>query len=82
MISNIIRIAATAWAYQLLGEQRGQKIAHDTAGWAMMPIALVLIWIELKLMNWLVVEEAVDDKLIIPTTYSAPTRPAKKLKGG
>lgn len=82
LISNIIRIAATAWAYQLLGEQRGQKLAHDISGWAMMPIALVLIWIELKLMSWLIVEENVDGKLIIPTTYSAPTRPAKKQKGG
>lgn len=81
LISNIIRIAGTAWAYQLLGETRGQKIAHDTAGWAMMPIALALIWIELKIMNWLVVEEVVEEKLVIPTTYSAPTRPPKKLKG-
>jgi exosortase len=81
LISNIIRIAGTAWAYQLLGETRGQKIAHDTAGWAMMPIALALIWIELKVMNWLVVEEVVEEKLVIPTTYSAPTRPPKKLKG-
>ena len=79
LIANIIRIAATAWAYQLLGETRGQKVAHDTAGWAMMPIALGLIYIELKLMNWLVVEESVDEKLIIPTTFSAPTRaPVKK----
>jgi exosortase len=82
LVSNIIRIAATAWAYQLLGEERGQKIAHDTAGWAMMPIGLALIWIELKVMSWLIVEESVDGKLIIPTTYSAPTRPAKKTKGG
>ena len=81
LVSNIIRIAVTAWAYQLLGAQRGEKLAHDTAGWAMMPIALALIWIELKLMNWLVVEETVDSKLVIPTSYSAPTRPAKKPKG-
>ena len=48
----------------------------------MMPIALALIWIELKVMNWLVVEEAVSEKLIIPTSYGAPTRPPKKTKGG
>jgi exosortase len=81
LISNIIRIAVTAWAYQLLGEVRGEKLAHDTAGWAMMPIGLALIAIELKLMSWLIVEESVADKLIIPTSYSAPTRPAKKPKG-
>jgi exosortase len=79
LITNILRIAVTAWAYQILGETRGQKVAHDTAGWAMMPVALVLIWLEIKLMNWLIVEETVDDKLIIPTTFSAPTRaPMKK----
>ena len=79
LITNILRIAVTAWAYQILGETRGQKVAHDTAGWAMMPVALALIWLEIKLMNWLIVEETVDDKLIIPTTFSAPTRaPLKK----
>jgi exosortase len=78
LISNILRIVLTAWAYHKIGPEgvvlphgldpKGVwtvgKLSHDTAGWAMMPIALVLVWIELRLMAWLIVEE--DDRAINP----------------
>jgi exosortase len=57
LVANILRIAATAWTYHLLGAERGEKLAHDAAGWLMMPIALVLILAEMKLLSWLIVEE-------------------------
>jgi exosortase len=61
IISNILRITATAIAYHYLGEELGEKIAHNAAGWAMMPIGLVLVWIELTIMGWLFIEvEEVD----------------------
>ncbi|HEU5116733.1 MAG TPA: exosortase/archaeosortase family protein [Isosphaeraceae bacterium] len=81
LIANIIRIAATAWAYYLLGAQFGEKIAHDTAGWAMMPIALALIWLEMRLFNWLVVEESLvttKQMILVPTTASGPRVVKKK----
>ena len=33
LVANILRIAATAWAYHFLGPKFGDKIAHDAAGW-------------------------------------------------
>jgi exosortase/archaeosortase family protein len=79
LISNILRITATAWAYHLLGAKQGEKIAHDTAGWAMMPIALALCWVELKILSWLIIEdEAAPQGLYLPPTA---TRAAPK-KGG
>lgn len=56
IISNILRIAGTAWCYQQFGHELGEKYAHDWAGYAMMPIALGLVLIELQIMSWLVVE--------------------------
>jgi exosortase len=81
LISNIIRIAATAWAYHLLGAKIGEQIAHNTAGWLMMPIALALCWLELKLLSWIFVEEDQGPRtLYIPAT---PARPVpKKAKPG
>jgi exosortase/archaeosortase family protein len=81
LISNIIRIAATAWAYHLFGAKIGEQIAHNTAGWLMMPIALALCWLELKLLSWLIVEEEQAPRtLYIPPT---PARPiVKKAKPG
>jgi exosortase len=61
LVSNILRIAATAVCYHQLGEKAGDKIAHDLAGYAMMPVALLLVWLELSLMSWLVLEEDVEE---------------------
>jgi exosortase len=74
LISNVLRIVITAWAYHRIGpggavlpgwlDPKGAwtvgKLSHDTAGWAMMPLALALVWAELRLMAWLIVEE--DDR--------------------
>ena len=55
LVSNILRIAATALCYYWLGAKTGEKLAHDLGGWAMMPVALGLVWLELRLWAWLVV---------------------------
>jgi exosortase len=54
--SNVLRIAATAWCYYRFGAEVGSKYAHDAAGWLMMPTAMLLVWMELSIMSWLVVE--------------------------
>ena len=54
--SNVLRIAATAWCYYKFGAVVGSKYAHDAAGWLMMPTAMLLVWLELSIMSWLVVE--------------------------
>ena len=57
LISNILRITATAWCYHLFGAEVGGHFAHDAAGWLMMPLALVLVGLELALLSWLIVAE-------------------------
>lgn len=60
LVSNILRITATAWAYHLFGSGVGGHYAHDAAGWLMMPVALVLVALELGLLSWLIVKQTVD----------------------
>lgn len=55
LISNILRITATAWCYHLFGAKVGGHFAHDAAGWMMMPMALALVALELGLLSWLIV---------------------------
>jgi exosortase len=55
LISNILRITATAWCYSLLGADKGAHFAHDAAGWLMMPMALLLVSLELALLSWMIV---------------------------
>jgi len=78
LVANILRIAATAWAYHLFGAKFGDRIAHDTAGWLMMPIALGLVWVELKLLSWLVVEDDSAGRPMVLLPVSPAPRPIKK----
>ena len=58
MASNVLRITATAWCYERFGAEAGRRVAHDLAGWLMMPTALVLVGLELLILAWLFVEES------------------------
>jgi exosortase len=70
MVSNMIRIVATGWCYYYIRGQRAQEWAHDISGWLMMPLALVLVGLELCILSWLVPEmtqeETEDSKAFIP----------------
>lgn len=50
---NVIRITSTA-LISLAGYQKlSNLIFHDLAGWLMMPAAMVSLWLEIKLLDWL-----------------------------
>ena len=61
LISNIIRIAFTAVVYRYYDREVHQ--IHDWAGLAMMVLALGFVALELKIMEWLVIE---DDVVEVP----------------
>jgi exosortase len=51
IVVNVLRITATGVAYEYGEEHLAELIFHDLAGWLMMPVALLLIWIELQLLE-------------------------------
>lgn len=53
LICNIGRIVATALAYHYLGEQTADLVFHDLSGWLMMPAAMLLLLLVLKVLDWL-----------------------------
>ena len=61
LLSNVLRISATAWCYHLFGAKVGSQYAHDAAGWLMMPTAMTLVALELWIVSRLVVEEEEED---------------------
>lgn len=75
LVSNILRITATAWCYHLFGEKIGNKVAHDTAGFMMMPLALLMVWLEIKILSWLVVEEQIDHRGAMRMTLQPAVAP-------
>lgn len=56
LICNVVRIVATAVAHQSLGRATADLVFHDLSGWLMMPLAMLLLFLELKLLDCLFVE--------------------------
>ncbi len=51
---NVVRITVTGLVYHAGWKRLGDLIVHDLAGWLMMPLALALLWAELRLLDWVV----------------------------
>ncbi len=70
MLSNMIRIVATGWCYYAFEGAKAKERAHDVSGWLMMPLALLLVSIELKLLSWLSSDgksgDGNDDMVVLP----------------
>jgi exosortase len=71
LFSNLIRILTTGLCYYYIEGEGGRRWAHDTSGWMMMPLALIVVGIELLILSWLVPERAEaeeDDRryLVLP----------------
>jgi hypothetical protein len=43
LAANVVRIVVTALAYAAASSHLDRKLVHDIAGWAMIPLAAVLI---------------------------------------
>lgn len=64
LICNIGRIVATALAHTWFGQKTADLVFHDLSGWLMMPSAMLLLYLELKLLDWIFVPAPkTDDKL-------------------
>jgi exosortase len=57
--ANVVRITATGLMRELVGARIAEAVYHDLAGWLMMPLALFLLWAELRLLSRLLVGPAV-----------------------
>jgi exosortase len=67
IVSNVIRITLTGVLYNETGKELGDRVFHDFAGWLMMPIALGILWVGLKVFDWVFVpgrETASRDEVI------------------
>lgn len=79
LISNVTRITATGILHETVGSNLANAVFHDFAGWVMMPLALGLFWVELKLLKLLLIEEEASGpwRLNVPMPEPAP-RPQQR----
>jgi hypothetical protein len=45
--------------HKVAGPRLADLVFHDLAGWLMMPLALALLWLELRLLGWVIVTRTV-----------------------
>jgi exosortase len=62
LLSNIIRIVVTGWCYYYIEGEEAKKLVHDLSGWLMMPLALVLVGLEVLILSWLTSDGGEDEE--------------------
>jgi exosortase len=77
LAANVTRITVTGVLYVTAGSGVARLVYHDLAGWLMMPLALGLLWLELKFLGRLYVEGPLDGPLplALPAAAGQPQRP-------
>lgn len=79
ILSNLIRVASTGILYEMGQAQLAQTFFHDVAGWLMPPLALAMLWIELKVMSHLFIDAPANATTARPAVSAArrnASRPA------
>jgi exosortase len=61
LIANITRITVTGLMHETVGHKAADLVFHDLAGWLMMPFALMLLWLELKVLGRLILEAPIAE---------------------
>ena len=74
LLSNILRISATAWCYHAYGAKIGGEWAHDMAGYLMMPLALLFVGLEILVLSWIFIEAPAEAYSPIRPGFTQPTR--------
>jgi exosortase len=78
LAANILRITVTGILHKTAGQRLADLVFHDLAGWLMMPLALGIIWIELRLVDWVWIPTAEKKPLV----YARFDRDAKASANG
>jgi exosortase len=81
LIANITRITVTGILHKTVGSAVADLVFHDLAGWLMIVLALGLLWIELRVLSWVLVPEQVPWVFWQPFTKSAKVAVAASARG-
>ncbi len=71
LVCNTVRLAVTAIAFTRLSGERWQQLFHDFGGYAMMPLALGLVILQLYLLERLFVRDNVVERIVVKRSPEA-----------
>jgi exosortase len=84
VVVNVLRITVTGVLHETAGSEVADAVFHDLAGWLMMPVALVFMAVELKLLSRLVIDPnaAPGPRFSPPRPPSPPSASAGRPRPG
>ncbi len=75
LLANIIRITSTGILHKLVSREFADRVFHDFAGWLMMPLALGMLWVIIKVVSRLILD--IEPERAIGTVAKIPARTAE-----
>jgi exosortase len=75
LVSNITRITATGLLLETTSSETAHAFFHDLAGWFMMPLALALLYVEMHLLAWIIVEDPNAVRAVRPAATTRRATP-------
>jgi exosortase len=79
VLANVTRITVTGVLHKVAGGEVADYVFHDLAGWLMMPLALGMLWLELRLLSWVLVPRPVEEKPLF--RFGVSSGPAARTTG-
>jgi exosortase len=65
LVANVVRIVVTGILHKTAGASLANLVFHDLAGWLMMPLALGLMWLELRLLSQVLIPARADGPIFV-----------------
>jgi exosortase len=65
LLANIARIIVTAILHDMVGGHAADTFYHDLAGWLMIPLALILYWVEIWILSQILIETKPEGNLVL-----------------
>ena len=83
ILANTFRLIVTVVVYETMGSETGEWFFHDLAGLTMMPIAIVVLALELKCIDWLTGGDTRNTRRVFrPHTRHPCAQPASYVSSG
>jgi hypothetical protein len=73
---NVVRITVTVLLFQVLDARTAHIVFHDVAGWVMMPLALVVLWLEMLFLRRLFRPQEGESPAPVPVPVVPVSTPA------
>jgi exosortase len=76
--ANVTRIACTGILHETAGHDLADLVFHDLAGWLMMPLGLALLWLEMRILNRLLIMPSKPLAAVIPRSLAGGIKTSRR----